>query len=65
MHKHKCPNSNCAHIWQHSPKDFASSQEFLNGHSCPKCGAEQWEKHYDSRKEQLLETLEEMFGHLR
>ena len=52
MHKHKCPKDSCGHIWQHSASDFNGSEEFHRGHACPKCGAEQWNKHYTEGDEE-------------
>lgn len=42
MHEHKCPNIECGHIWKHG-RDAAGDP---HAHECPKCGTEQWYKHY-------------------
>lgn len=62
VHKHKCPNDSCAHVWSHDPDDLKGSCAFTQAHACPKCGAEQWDKHYESPKERILEALEDLFG---
>lgn len=38
-HKHKCPS--CAHVWKHGSECLGDKA----AHTCPRCGALQWEKH--------------------
>jgi predicted RNA-binding Zn-ribbon protein involved in translation (DUF1610 family) len=45
-HKHKCPNKDCGHIWEHGNDCMGDEKE----HKCPQCGAMQWEKYLGNRR---------------
>jgi hypothetical protein len=40
VHKHKCDD--CGTVWKHGDELLlASHEQFVEGHTCPKCGSEQ------------------------
>lgn len=41
-HKHKCPNPECCHVWEHGDDCKGIEEE----HVCPKCNTIQWTKYY-------------------
>lgn len=43
-HQHKCSDPYCGTVWQH---DGRESKGNANAHTCPKCGTEQWNRHYE------------------
>lgn len=46
MHKHKCPS--CAHIWEHETAALRGNKELYDAaHHCPRCGTEQFYKHFE------------------
>lgn len=58
-HKHKCPNPQCGHVWEHG-REAAGSQK---AHECPKCGTEQWWKYIETSKDEdpFRILIEEIF----
>lgn len=73
MHNHKCPSAICAHVWSHDDKDIRhlGKEVFDQAHNCPKCGREQFMRHFESEAEAeawgkaRFEEMKRRFEYLR
>ena len=73
IHDHKCPSAVCAHVWSHDDRDLRHlpKGDFNRTHSCPKCGREQFYRHFESEQQAEewgkahLKELQDRFNYLR
>lgn len=45
IHRHKCPNKKCRHVWKHdgnSKRTSKSKARYEAAHKCPRCGTSQY-----------------------
>jgi predicted RNA-binding Zn-ribbon protein involved in translation (DUF1610 family) len=41
-HRHKCPNGQCGHIWEHGNGCYGDDK----AHTCPLCGWKQFDRYH-------------------
>jgi len=60
-HKHKCPNPECGHVWKHDTIALRNDREAYNAaHHCPRCGTEQFWKHYDCADDEFEDMTDQI-----